>query len=168
MRVVVAVEPSGSESEEADEAGIVTAADVGGGEYAVVDDRSGRMSPAAWAGVALDSYDDLEADLIVAEKNYGGLMVEETIRNVAIARKIAVPPIKLINAKRGKVLRAQPVATLYQQKRVHHVGVLPELEDQQCNFDPLNMPEFDDRTDAVVYALIELSGVEPLDGPLMS
>ena len=168
LRVVVAVDPSGSDSEEADEAGIVTAADIGGGEYAVVDDRSGRMSPSAWAGLALDSYDDLEADLIVAEKNYGGLMVEETIRNVAIARGIAVPPIKLINAKRGKVLRAQPVATLYQQKRVHHVGILPELEDQQCNFDPLNMPENDDRTDACVYALIELSGVEPLDGPLMS
>ena len=168
-RVVVGVDPSGSESEEADEAGIVAAADVGDAEYAVVADRSGRMSPSAWAGAAIDLYLELHADLIVAEKNYGGLMVEETIRNVAISRGVAVPPIKLIHAKRGKVLRAQPVATLYEPPRVvHHVGVLPELEDQQCNFDPLNMPEHDDRTDACVYALIELSGVEPLDGPLMS
>ncbi len=168
-RVVVGVDPSGSESEESDEAGIVAAADVGGGEYAVVADRSGIMRPSAWGGAAIDLYLKLQADLIVAEANYGGLMVQETIRNVAIARGIAVPPIKLIHAKRGKVLRAQPVATLYDPPRVvHHVGVLPELEDQQCNFDPLNMPDNDDRVDAVVYALIELSGVEPLEGPLMS
>ena len=113
LRVVIGVDPSGSESEESDEAGIVGAADVGGGEYAVVEDRSGIMSPSAWAGAALDMYTDLEADLIVAEKNYGGLMVEETIRNVAIIRGDPVPPIKLINAKRGKILRAQPVATVY-------------------------------------------------------
>ena len=169
-RVVVGVDPSGSESEEADEAGIVAAADVGDAEYAVVADRSGRMSPSAWAGAAIDLYLDLEADLIVAEANYGGLMVQETIRNVAVARGIAVPPIKLIHAKRGKVLRAQPVATLYEPPRVvHHVGTdMKELEEQQCNFDPLNMPEHDDRTDACVYALIELSGVEPLEGKLMS
>ena len=167
-RIVVGVDPSGSESEESDEAGVGVAADVGG-EYAVIEDRSGIMSPSAWAGAAIDLYLEHAADLIVAEKNYGGLMVEETIRNVAVARGISVPPIKLIHAKRGKVLRAQPVATLYEQGRVHHVGSnMAELEDQQCNFDPLNMPDHDDRVDWCVYALIELSGVEPLDGPLMS
>ncbi|KKL08046.1 hypothetical protein LCGC14_2579780, partial [marine sediment metagenome] len=167
-RVVVAVDPSGSESEQSDEAGIGVAADVGG-EYAVIEDRSGIMSPSAWAGAALDLYDEYHADVILAEKNYGGDMVEETIRNVAVNRGVTVPPIKLIHAKRGKVLRAQPVATLYQQGRVHHVGTnMAELEDQQCNFDPLNMPEHDDRVDWCVYALMELSGVEPLSGKLMA
>ena len=79
-----------------------------------------------------------------------------------------MPAVLGIHAKRGKVLRAQPVAALYEQRRVHHVGILPELEDQQCNFDPLMMPDNDDRVDACVYALIELSGVEPLSGQLMA
>jgi len=101
--------------------------------------------------------DHYEADRIVAEVNQGGEMVEATIRQL---RPLA--PVATIHASRGKALRAEPIAALYEQGRVHHVGAHPDLEDQMCGF-PVS-GEHDDIVDALVYALTELQGVEWAEG----
>jgi predicted phage terminase large subunit-like protein len=134
-RVVVAIDPAVTSGEDADETGIVVAGkDVEGHGY-VLADHSGRYTPIEWAQRAIDAYREHEADRIVAEVNNGGEMVEATIRMVA---KGMDPPIDVafsaVRASRGKVVRAEPVAALYEQGRVHHVGGFAALEDQMCAF----------------------------------
>jgi hypothetical protein len=126
-RIVIAIDPAGSA--EGDETGIVA---VGLGEddhgY-VLNDSSGQWQPTEWARHAVELYRTLKADRIVAETNFGGGMVEATIRmidpNVAFTA---------VTASRGKVARAEPVSALYEQHRMHHVGSFPSLEDQMCSF----------------------------------
>ena len=88
-------------------------------------------------------------DRIVAERNFGGDMVESTIRNVD-----ANVPVKLVTASRGKRQRAEPIKALYEQGRVHHVGTFPLLEDQMCSWLPGEKSP--DRMDALVWALTHL------------
>lgn len=154
-RIVVAIDPATTSGEDSDETGIIVAGLGQDGEGYVLADLTCRETPNGWARIATDAYREFHADRIVAETNQGGDMVETTIRtvapNVAYSR---------IHAKRGKVLRAEPVAALYEQHRVHHVGSLAALEDQMCGF----TTDFDagkagyspDRVDALVYALTEL------------
>ncbi len=161
-RVVVAVDPAVSSREQADETGIIVAALGQDGHCYVLADLSGRYRPHEWALRAVAAFWAHRADRIVAEANSGGDMVEATLRN--IDRNV---PYKPVHATRGKVLRAEPVAALYEQSRVHHVGAFPALEDQMCGF----TSDFDraaagyspDRVDALVWALTELtaSGGEP-------
>jgi phage terminase large subunit-like protein len=153
-RIVVAVDPPASSGEGSDACGIV-AAGIGadGCGYVLADATAGRLSPARWAKRAVDLYQRLEADRIVAEANQGGDMVEAVIRqadtNVAIEK---------VRASRGKWLRAEPVAALYEQGRVRHVGAFPELEDEMCDFGlgGLSSGRSPDRLDALVWALASL------------
>ena len=151
-RVVVAIDPAVTSGEDADETGIVVAARGEDGAFYVLADRTCRMSPDGWARRAVIALDEFAADRIVAETNNGGEMVELTVRTVR-----AGAPYKAVHASRGKRVRAEPIAALYEQGKVHHVGALPELEDQMCSFLPEGNEKSPDRVDALVWALTELS-----------
>ncbi|MGA2717123.1 MAG: hypothetical protein ABSG41_28910 [Bryobacteraceae bacterium] len=154
--MVIAVDPSGCAGEEdkrSDEVGIVATGLGHDGIGRILEDGTGRYSPDEWANKTLELFDRWKADKIVAERNFGGAMVEWTIRT---ARRTA--PVKLVNASRGKVQRAEPVAALYAQGKVRHVGQCPELERQYCRFSTggyvgAGSP---DRADAAIWALTEL------------
>jgi phage terminase large subunit-like protein len=128
----------------------------------VLADISGRYPPTEWARLAITAYATHGADRIVAEVNNGGDMVGATLRmvdpNVAFTA---------VRASRGKVVRAEPVAALYQQGRAHHIGTFPQLEDQMTNFtsdiDRAAAGYSPDRVDALVWAFSELL-VEPMKG----
>jgi phage terminase large subunit-like protein len=159
-RIVVGVDPAVTSREDSDETGIICAArgpapkgsTVAGDHFYVTADNSLTASPDVWARAAVKSYYDNSADRLIAETNNGGEMVELTIRTVD--RNVAY---KAVTASRGKMIRAEPIAALYEQGRVHHVGFFPLLEDQMCDFDPLTSPFSPDRMDALVWALTELS-----------
>jgi phage terminase large subunit-like protein len=156
QRIVVAVDPSGARSagdDRADSIGIVIAGKGLDGRAYIIADRSYKLSPAGWGRVAVDAYREFNADRIVAERNFGGAMVEHVIRTTDQAAAC-----KEISASRGKVQRAEPIAALYEQGRVSHVGDLNQLEDQLClmsgnGFVGDGSP---DRVDAAVWALTEL------------
>lgn len=148
-RVVVAVDPAGTHTDTSDYTGLCVAARGEDGHFYVLDIRQLRLSPEGWARRALDLLDEYAADRILAERNNGGDMVEATIRSV---RRDA--PIRTIVASRGKAVRAEPVAALYEQGRVHHVGIFAEAEEQMCSF-PVQV-EHDDMVDALVYAITDL------------
>ena len=153
-RIVVAVDPSGTRGDGGgDDIGIIVAGLGVDGKGYVLHDGSCNMSPEGWGRRAVDLYHRFTAHRIVAERNYGGDMVRFT---VATADKNAA--FKEVVASKGKVVRAEPISALYEQGRVHHVGDLPDLEDQLCNFTASgyigdNSP---DRADALVWALTEL------------
>lgn len=150
-RVVVAIDPAVTSGEEADETGIVVAARGVDGRGYVLADLSCRLSPDAWAKRAVNAYREFEADRIVAETNNGGDLVERVIRTVD-----ANVPYRAVTASRGKRVRAEPIAALYEQGRVSHVGGFSELEDQMCMFVPDNFDGSPDRVDALVWALSDL------------
>jgi phage terminase large subunit-like protein len=154
-RIVIAVDPSGSsgDDDQADDIGIVAAGVGMDGRGYVLGDWTCDLSPAGWGRRAVEAFDHFEADRIVAERNFGGAMVESVILT---ARKTA--PVKLVTASRGKVARAEPIAALYEQGRVSHVGAFAALEDQLCSFtgDGYIGKGSPDRADALVWALTEL------------
>ncbi len=150
-RVVVALDPAASTSEDADETGIVVAGLAHDGKGYVLADLSGRMSPHQWAARALEAYRDFAADRIVAEVNNGGDMVAATLRALD-----SVAAFKAVRASRGKIARAEPIAALYERGLVHHVGTFPALEDQMCGFTGAARNPSPDRLDALVWALTEL------------
>ena len=162
VRIVVAIDPAASSAEHADETGIVVAGkDIAGNGY-ILADVSGHYSPHEWARAAIAAYRAHGADRVVGEVNNGGDMVEATLR--MIDPSVAFTAVR---AARGKTARAEPVAALYEQGRVHHVGALPALEDQMCafvvDFDRAHAGFSPDRVDALVWALSELL-VEPISG----
>lgn len=149
-RVVIAVDPSISANENSDETGIVVCGLGENNHGYVLEDRTIKGSPLEWATAVVEAYNEWQADRIIAETNQGGAMVEHTIRTVSNSVSY-----KAIRAKKGKRLRAEPVAALYEQGRVHHVGSLATLEDQMASWTPADS-DSPDRLDAVVYALTEL------------
>lgn len=150
-RIVVAIDPAASHHGGSNETGIVVAGRAGADGY-VLEDLSGRLSPAEWAGEALAAYRRHKADRIVAEINQGGDMVGQVLRSIDPAA-----PLSLVRASRGKRLRAEPVAALYEQRRVRHVGGLARLEDQMCSFTGAREGALSpDRLDALVWALTDL------------
>ncbi|MCG8441143.1 MAG: DNA-packaging protein, partial [Caulobacterales bacterium] len=155
-RVVVAVDPPASSSKTADACGIVSAGIDGDGRFFVLDDKSlSGATPAAWAGRAVSLYRRREADAIVAEVNQGGDMVAAVLRQVD-----ETVPVHTVRASRGKWLRAEPIAALYEQGRVYHARTLAALEDEMCDFGPdgLSGGRSPDRLDALVWALTALAG----------
>ena len=148
-RIVVAVDPAITSTADSDETGIIIAGVDSSGESFVLEDRTTKGSPVEWASAAVAAYHVHKADRIVAEANQGGDMISHTIRTVD-----ASVPVKLVHASRGKRTRAEPVAALYEQGRVHHAGSFPELEDQLCMWTPDSASP--DRLDALVWALTEL------------
>jgi phage terminase large subunit-like protein len=124
----------------------------------VVEDASGRFQPAEWACKAIPIYWKWQADRIVAEVNQGGAMVESTLR--AVDSSI---PYRGVHAKRGKIVRAEPISALYEQGRVKHAGIFTDLEDQMCTY--AGGGDSPDRLDATVYALSDLMlgyGAQPV------
>jgi predicted phage terminase large subunit-like protein len=151
-RIVVAVDPAVTSGEDSDETGIIVAGKGVDSNYYVLDDLTCRLTPNGWARRAVSAYHRFKADRIVAEVNNGGDMVLDTIRHVD-----PQVPLKKLTASRGKRTRAEPIAALYEQGRVYHAMSFPELEDQMCSFIPDNITGLDDRVDALVWALTELS-----------
>jgi phage terminase large subunit-like protein len=153
-RIVVAVDPPVTSSAGADSCGIVIAGlGVDGRGYVIGDRTIQGRDPATWAHAAVAAYHDYRADRIVVETNQGGDLVVQVFKGID-----ANLPVKKVHASRGKFLRAEPVAALYSEGRVAHVGEFPELERQMCDFaaDGLSNGKSPDRLDALVWALTEL------------
>lgn len=123
--------------------------------FYVFTDATCSLSPAGWGKRTVDTYHaDPKADVIVAEKNFGGDMVESTIRN-----EDQYANVKLVTASRGKAVRAEPIASLYEKGLIFHVGAKPELEDEMIGFDPEDpLAASPNRMDAHVWAMTELMG----------
>lgn len=150
-RIVVAVDPAMTSRPESDETGIIVAGVGDHGHAYVLDDLSGKLSPNGWASRAIMAYSERMADRVVGETNNGGDLVESTLRTVD-----AAVSYKGVYASRGKYARAEPVAALYEQGKVHHVGMFAALEDQMCEWAPDESKYSPDRMDALVWALTEL------------
>lgn len=154
-RIVVAIDPAVTSGENADETGIIVAGVGGDGHAYVLDDLSLRGAPHEWAQRAIAAYHRYQADRIIGESNNGGEMIAGTVRMID-----ATVSFKAVHASRGKVTRAEPVSALYEQRKVHHVGAMPVLEDQLCaftsDFDRARAGYSPDRLDALVWALSEL------------
>lgn len=150
-QIIVAVDPAVTANENSDETGIVVVGKDHNNEFYVLEDLSGRHSADKWGKIAINAFYEWEADRIVAEVNNGGDLVERLIRN--IDHNVSY---RSVRATRGKILRAEPIAALYEQRRVHHIGVLPELESQMCSYtgEANSSP---DRLDALVWGITELS-----------
>ena len=150
-RIVVGIDPSVSDSEDAARCGIVAAGKGIDGIYYVLADKSLRASPDRWAHEAINLFHELKADRIIAEVNQGGKMVELTLRTID-----PQIPYSAVHASVGKKARAEPVSALYEQDRVFHVELFRDLEDELCTWTPEEGPS-PDRLDACVYALTELA-----------
>ena len=152
-RIVVAVDPATTKRADSDETGIVVCGLGANGEAYTLADYSLRGHPAEWAQAAVNAYHEHKADLIVAESNQGGEMVEHTIRTVD-----SNVPIKLVHASRGKRTRAEPVAALYMKHKAHQAmgANLSTLEDQLCQWSASDGEESPDRLDALVWGMTEL------------
>ena len=162
-RVVVSVDPQKELGETAAETGIIVSALDDQGHGYVLEDLSVNGTPEEWGRRAVQAFDDWDADLIVYEANQGGEMVASVLRNAARflkeenLRTADFVPVKPVHSYRGKTLRAEPVSQLYEQRKVHHVGFFPELEDQCCEYTPDgSMGYSPDRLDALVHGLTEL------------
>jgi phage terminase large subunit-like protein len=168
VRVVVGVDPSvrddaaralasgkdpddeGDEDKKGDDCGIIVA---GLGEDMkgyVLEDRTVHEGPLGWARAVGEAYDDLKADYVVAEANQGGDMVMAVLKTVR-----PDIPVKLVYASRGKYVRAQPVASLYEQNRVKHINYFDDLEEELTSWTPL-IGWSPNRLDALVWAFTEL------------
>lgn len=151
-QVVVAIDPAVTSEPGSDETGIVVVGvdDASPSNGYVLDDLSGRYRPEEWSRIAVEAYHRHRADRIIGEANNGGDLIESVIRTVD-----PMVAYRKVHASRGKYVRAEPVSTLYQKRRVHHVGLFGQLEDQMCNFTPdidrrvMGSP---DRVDALVWA----------------
>jgi hypothetical protein len=160
QRVIVGVDPSGTQGEEderSDHVGIVVVGLGIDGHAYVLEDLTVKAPPETWGKIAVTAYSRHMADCIVAETNYGGAMVGSVIRSAAAAEKLSVN-YREVTASRGKVVRAEPISTLYEQGKVHHVGGHPELEDQLCAFTSAGYmgDRSPDRADACIWALTDL------------
>jgi len=149
IKIVVAIDPATTSNEESDDTGIVVAGKDAQGHGYILDDRTIKASPDGWGKEAVKAYYRWKADRIIGEANNGGDMIEFVIRSVD---KNA--PYKKVTATRGKVIRAEPIAALYEQKKIHHAGYFADLEDQYCEWVPGDKSP--NNLDAAVWALTEL------------
>jgi len=150
-KIVIAIDPAVTANVNSDETGIIVAGVDHNNEFYILEDLSGRYTAEKWGTIAVKAFYDWEADRVIAEVNNGGDLVERLLRNID-----PNIPYAQVRATRGKLIRAEPIAALYEQKRVHHIGYHPELEAQMCTYvgDTSTSP---DRLDALVWALTELS-----------
>jgi len=171
-KIAVGVDPAVSNTVGSDETGVVVAAlgpapvdwQPPGGKLVLagqphvylLEDVSAKLAVDAWARRALTAAQEWQADTIVAESNQGGDLVETTIRLVGDSERLQLPAIRQVHASVGKRARAEPVASLWEQHRVHVVGTLPKLEDQWTGWVPTEDPKSPDRLDASVWAVVEL------------
>ncbi len=152
-RVILAIDPAVTSKENSDSTGIVTVARGTDGHYYVLSDLTCKTTPLDWANIAIKEYYNRKCDRIVAEVNQGGDLVENTLRNVN--KSISY---RSVHATRGKILRAEPIAALYEQKLVHHVGrEFNNLETEMITFTGKSNDRSPNRLDALVFAITELS-----------
>lgn len=162
VRIVVSLDPAGVSTEGAAEHGIVVAGVDDGGHGVVLEDLSKRTTPDGAARIVISAYDRWLADRTIGEVNNGAEWIGTTIKQTARAmyleglRDHDEVAYKAVHASRGKQTRAEPISAMYEQGRVHHVGLLPDLEDQQCTWDPLSGQRSPDHMDANVWALTDL------------
>lgn len=148
-RVVIGVDPAGGGG---DEHGIIVVGRAGSTAYVLQDGtEAGTASPNTWATAVSNLYDHHQADRVVAEVNFGGDMVASTLRSVRPSL-----PVTVVRASRGKAVRAEPIAALYETGRVMHCGELTKLEQQMTSWDPQHDKSSPDRVDALVWALTDL------------
>lgn len=149
-RIVVGIDPAVSTNTSSNETGIIVGGIDGNGHGYIIDDLTIKGSPSEWASNAIRGYHDWKADKIVAENNNGGDMVKFTLSTVDSS-----VPVRLVHAARGKQTRAEPISSLYEQGKIHHVGCLPTLEDQMTTWIP-NEGDSPDRVDALVWCMWDL------------
>jgi phage terminase large subunit-like protein len=155
QRIVVAVDPPASSGGRAAACGIVAAGITDGGAcYVLADDSVSGLTPNGWAMKAIALWHRLRADALVAEVNQGGEMVRTVINGIDFS-----VPVTSVHATRGKWVRAEPVAALYEQGRVKHAGIFAALEDEMCDFgiNGLSGGKSPDRVDALVWAVAALA-----------
>ena len=160
LMVVVSIDPAAKSNQQSDETGIVGVGFGADGDWYILDDLSLRGTPDEWGRAAATGFYRHQANRVVAEVNQGGEMVEFTMATVD--PRI---PYDSIHASRGKQVRAEPVSALYEQGRVHHVGTFPILEDQLCEWDPMDSKSRSpDRLDAMVHGVnYMMKAQEPQD-----
>lgn len=159
LRTVTALDPSVTANATSDEAGIVTCAlglcrCKGAPEkhLFVIGDYSGKFTPDGWARETIKAHRKHSGDRVVAEKNQGGDMIENTLRSIEPHL-----PYRGISARQGKRVRAEPIAAIYEQGKAHHVGDLHKLEAEMCTWDPMNPnAKSPNRIDALVHCATEL------------
>ena len=151
-KIIVAIDPAVTSGENSDETGIVVVGKGGQNQYYVLEDKSGKYSADEWGRMAITAYHEWQADIIVAEVNNGGDLVERLIRGID-----PNVPYRSVHASRGKMVRAEPIAAMYEQRRVHHMGFFSELESQMCTYTGDRPKPSPDRLDALVWGLTELS-----------
>ena len=152
-RVVVAIDPATTNTAESDETGIVIAGQCENGEYYILDDLSGYYAPNGWANKAISGYNKFRGDRIIGEANNGGDMIEAVIRNLNTNISYAK-----VWASRGKVVRAEPVAALYERGKVHHTRQFTDLEYEMTNYTGQPGEDSPNRMDALVWAITYLTG----------
>ena len=149
-RIVVAIDPAVTSNLDSDETGIIIAGRGEDNHYYILEDKSGIFSPDVWIKRAIECYYQFDADRIVCEVNNGGDLIEKLLR----VQDVNVPYVS-VRASRGKMLRAEPISSLYEQNKVHHIGYFKELEEQMCQYTPDTIKS-PDRLDALVWALTSL------------
>lgn len=155
-RIVVSVDPAVTNTDSSDETGIVVAGRDTAGHGYILGDYSFKGSPLQWATRAVELFDQYKADNVLVEVNQGGDMVSAVLKQVRPSL-----PVKEVRVHIGKKLRAEPVAAMYEQGRIHHIGNLAKLEDQMTTWTP-DEPKSPDRLDAMVQAFADLLGTSSL------
>ena len=153
-RIVVAVDPPTTSRSSSAACGIIVAGHDARGECFVLADKTiAKATPLAWANIVVAAYHEFKADMVVAETNQGGEMVETILQSTQ-------PNIPVVSrhAQRSKWTRAEPVALLYERGKIFHAKPFPELEDQMCALGPDGLADGQspDRVDALVWAITEL------------
>jgi len=156
QRVVIAVDPSGASGPEdtrSDEIGIVVCGLGDDGKGYVLEDLSGRFGPAQWGHIVGQAFERHEADTVIAETNFGGAMVGQIIRSARPGT-----PFREVTASRGKIVRAEPISSLFEQQKVYMAGTFPVLEDQLVGMTTAGYvgDKSPDRADAMVWGLAHL------------
>ena len=167
IRIIVGVDPTGSRR---NECGIVVAGLGEDGEGYIIDDRSLLGSPGEWADAVVNAYNLNNADIIVGETNYGGDMVEATIKQAGNTQN-QIYRYKNVHATRGKAVRAEPIVAAYEHGKVHHVGEFPHLENEMVMWIPGESRYSPNRIDALVWAMTELdlkANVDSVPANMMS
>lgn len=155
-RVVIGVDPAVTAGKSSDLTGIVGAGASADGHYYILADRSCRVNPLEWGREVIKLYRELNADRVIGEVNNGGDLIRTMLCELSPGL-----PFQAVTARRGKVLRAEPVAALYEKNLVHHAGLFGELEEEMCSYSPLTAVKSPDRLDALVWAVAALS--EPVE-----
>jgi predicted phage terminase large subunit-like protein len=160
QRIIIAVDPSGCSGPDdmrSDEVGIIVVGLGVDGRGYVLEDLTGRFGPDKWKTIVASAFDRHRADAVVAEVNYGGAMVKEVIRTAYTAGGMPIP-FREVHASRGKAVRAEPIAALFQQGRISLVGRFQELEHQLCAMTTAGWrgDRSPDRADAMIWGFTEI------------